>query len=227
MDTLGNSRLTDDECKQLIDELSELKHQLKCAEDQLKVLKPQSAESSPSHSSTFDLGNVEENIYRSAAEFPSYETDQFTFCEAICRHLTEQSQTNTYAMLICEFSPTSIEDKYKTQKCMEQEARNIEAVINSATCAGTHIGYISHMERAIFIPSDQEGASAVKTADKLVRALSQHNWPGREGNRSVKCSIGIALYPGDSTNIPTLFRYADRALYNATRLDDSYYAFYR
>lgn len=220
-----------DEYLGLIEELNTLKKQLKAAEDQLRAFEQPVADTerqqnASTEDETFDLSKVNDEIFQSASNSTNFKPDQFEFLNAVGEVLSAGSDRVGSAMLLCQFSPTENQNNYETFQCMEQESRNIESIINAATSAGDIVGYISHFERAIFTPVDLEGAAAAHIAERIIRALGQHKWPKRNNYKAVKCSIGIALFPNDSKDIATLFRFADRALYNASKLDDSYYSFY-
>ncbi|MBI4827434.1 MAG: diguanylate cyclase [Nitrospinae bacterium] len=55
---------------------------------------------------------------------------------------------------------------------------------------------------------------AVHVAEKLVASLAE---PFAAGTRSIRisASVGVALYPGDGLEAPTLIKWADRAMYDA------------
>mgnify|MGYP001186371949 FL=1 len=70
--------------------------------------------------------------------------------------------------------------------------------------------------------SDRDGAAQL--AGKLVEEIAR---PIRLGNRqfTLGASVGIAIYPDDGTDGPTILRRADHAMYQVKRGGKNGYAF--
>ena len=243
------------ECTTLIEELALLKCQLKDAEDQLLVLQSGNRHTSdPSHRiprktttmsydclDNFDLADIDEHCVSNsedsmAAMDDSYlyqSKDRYDFYQAISRliHNTDahsfDNRINTGSLILCQFIPILEEgDSSSRHTFIDHELRCFDSIINACSQAGDLTAYISHYERAIFTPNDTQGSSAGLIAQKITRKVKSYKWPSAMNGRRYKCSIGIAVYPNDAKDIDLLFRYADRALYSANKIDDSYYAFY-
>ncbi|HEY8094764.1 MAG TPA: EAL domain-containing protein [Methylobacter sp.] len=80
-------------------------------------------------------------------------------------------------------------------------------------------------EFAILLPLLGTDTDTVPIADKIVKVFEQ---PFHVSDRElfISTSIGIALYPHDSTDIDALFRYADLAMYHAKKLGRNNFQFY-
>ncbi len=80
-------------------------------------------------------------------------------------------------------------------------------------------------EFAILLPDVRAGSDLATIGNKVIEAFQQpFNVSGKE--LFVSTSIGIALYPGDSAEIDSLFRYADSAMYHAKKLGRNNCQFY-
>ena len=80
-------------------------------------------------------------------------------------------------------------------------------------------------EFAVLLPQLGESDDLAAMAGKIVKVLEQpFQVFGRE--LFISASIGIALYPGDSTDIDVLFRYADSAMYYAKKQGRNNFQFY-
>ena len=80
-------------------------------------------------------------------------------------------------------------------------------------------------EFAILLPDVRKGDDLATIAGKILHALTEpFVIDGRE--LFVTGSIGIALYPGDSTEIDALYKYADSAMYHAKKMGRNNFQFY-
>jgi diguanylate cyclase (GGDEF)-like protein len=80
-------------------------------------------------------------------------------------------------------------------------------------------------EFAILLPQVRESDDLATIARKIIEIFEpMFNVQGKE--LFISTSIGIALYPGDSTEIDSLFRYADSAMYHAKKLGRNNFQFY-
>ncbi|MGR9012973.1 MAG: two-component system response regulator [Gammaproteobacteria bacterium] len=80
-------------------------------------------------------------------------------------------------------------------------------------------------EFAILLPLLGADDDMAAMADKIIKIFDQ---PFDVSDRElfISTSIGIALYPHDSTDIDALFRYADSAMYHAKKLGRNNFQFY-
>lgn len=80
-------------------------------------------------------------------------------------------------------------------------------------------------EFAILLPEIRSGDDLGRVATKMLEALSQ---PFLLGGKEVfvSCSIGIALYPSDSTETDDLLKFADSAMYSAKHSGRNKFRFY-
>jgi diguanylate cyclase (GGDEF)-like protein/PAS domain S-box-containing protein len=80
-------------------------------------------------------------------------------------------------------------------------------------------------EFAVLLPEIRNGSDLGTVAGKIVQAINQ---PFMLGGRElfVSTSVGIALFPDDSTDIDTLFGYADAAMYHAKEQKGNNFQFY-
>lgn len=243
------------ECVTLIQELAQLKRQLKEAEEQLLVLQTAHRHTSdPSHRiprktttmsydclDNFDLADVDERCVSNSEDsiaamddrYLYQSKDRYDFYHAISHLIhnvgihTPENRINTGSLILCQFTPILEAGETTSRHALiDQELRCFDSIINACSQAGDLTAYISHYERAIFTPNDTQGSSAGLIAQKITRKVKSYKWPSAMNGRRYKCSIGIAVYPNDAKDIDLLFRYADRALYSANKIDDSYYAFY-
>ncbi|HSV54751.1 MAG TPA: ABC transporter substrate binding protein [Burkholderiaceae bacterium] len=80
-------------------------------------------------------------------------------------------------------------------------------------------------EFAVLLPEVRHGSDLGTVADKMLQALVlPFSVAGRE--IYVSASIGIALYPDDSTEMEGLFKYADSAMYHAKSQGRNNFQFY-
>jgi diguanylate cyclase (GGDEF)-like protein/PAS domain S-box-containing protein len=80
-------------------------------------------------------------------------------------------------------------------------------------------------EFAILLPQVRESDDLTTIARKIIESFeAPFNVSGKE--LFVSASIGIALYPGDSTEMDALFKYADTAMYHAKKLGRNNFQFY-
>ncbi|MGZ8158962.1 MAG: putative bifunctional diguanylate cyclase/phosphodiesterase [Methylobacter sp.] len=91
--------------------------------------------------------------------------------------------------------------------------------------AGDMVARLGGDEFAVLLPQLGEGDDLAAMAGKIVKVLEQ---PFRIAGRElfISGSVGIALYPGDSTDIEVLFRYADSAMYYAKKQGRNNFQFY-
>lgn len=80
-------------------------------------------------------------------------------------------------------------------------------------------------EFAILLPEIRASDDLGTIAGKILESLAEpFNIGGKE--LYVSCSLGIALYPGDSAEIDALFKYADSAMYHAKNQGRNNFQFY-
>jgi diguanylate cyclase (GGDEF)-like protein/PAS domain S-box-containing protein len=80
-------------------------------------------------------------------------------------------------------------------------------------------------EFAVLLPDMRKGDDLATIADKILHELAEpFTIDGRE--LFVTCSLGIALYPDDSSEVDVLFKYADSAMYHAKKLGRNNFQFY-
>jgi len=71
-----------------------------------------------------------------------------------------------------------------------------------------------------------ETAEVIHVAERIVEAMSEPFMLANSRRRMVHASIGISLYPRHGTDIATLLRHADAAMYQAKHSGKGRYAFY-
>lgn len=80
-------------------------------------------------------------------------------------------------------------------------------------------------EFLVLLPNMRRGDDLATIAGKILHELAEpFVLDGQE--LFVTCSIGIALYPGDSTEIEALYKYADSAMYHAKKMGRNNFQFY-
>lgn len=80
-------------------------------------------------------------------------------------------------------------------------------------------------EFSVLLPNMRRGDDLAKIADNILREVAEpFAIDGQE--IFVTCSIGIALYPGDSTEIDVLYKYADSAMFHAKKMGRNNFQFY-
>jgi diguanylate cyclase (GGDEF)-like protein/PAS domain S-box-containing protein len=80
-------------------------------------------------------------------------------------------------------------------------------------------------EFAVLLLEVRQGSDLGSVASKMLEALTQP-FLVDEREIHVSASIGIALYPGDSTEMEGLFKFADSAMYHAKSLGRNNFQFY-
>lgn len=80
-------------------------------------------------------------------------------------------------------------------------------------------------EFAILVEQTLSQSGIIAIANKIVRIFEQP-FHIAEREMFISASLGIAIYPDDSTDIDTLFRYADSAMYHAKKLGRNNFQFY-
>lgn len=223
------------ECADLLEELTLLKQQLQEAEDQLQAVVPESQHSFPfgleySAYDNFDLSNTSEVVEGASSDGQSKGLfERYGFYSRIERLVNdaEVGRVESGSLLFCIFTDVAQPNIERDETAVRlNELQMIDEVINSCTRAGDLTAFITHYERAVFIPNDPDGAVAGLIAEKLIRATKHYQPPKTLESLSYKCSIGISIFPNDAVNVDTLFRYADRAAYAALKVGDSYYSYY-
>ncbi|SFU73832.1 EAL domain-containing protein [Pseudoduganella namucuonensis] len=80
-------------------------------------------------------------------------------------------------------------------------------------------------EFSVLLPNMRRGDDLATIAGKILHELAEpFVLDGQE--LFVTCSIGIALYPADSTEIDALYKYADSAMYHAKKMGRNNFQFY-
>jgi diguanylate cyclase (GGDEF)-like protein len=88
---------------------------------------------------------------------------------------------------------------------------------------------ISGDEFMVVLSNLPDVALAMKAANKVAKALTEtlgESYQLGEVTADISASIGVALYPNDSTNGDELIRYADSAMYYAKTLGKNNFQFY-
>lgn len=225
------------ECSDLLKELADLKEQLRKSEDQLQAIEPAQHSSTPSADNTmpfldsrFDVGDTADVIPSAKENAPStFQSERQLFLERVSKlvYQSDDHRSKSGTLLLCEFSNITVGNTEVNERDLTlNEASMIDRLMNACTRQGDLIGFISHFERAIFIPADADGAIAGMVSDKLIRATKKYQAPKPLNGIRYKCSIGISIFPNDTADIDTLFRYADRAAYASIKMEDSYYSYY-
>jgi diguanylate cyclase (GGDEF)-like protein/PAS domain S-box-containing protein len=81
-------------------------------------------------------------------------------------------------------------------------------------------------EFSVLLPNMRNGDDLATVAGKILHALAEpFVIDGHE--LFISCSIGIALYPDDSTSIDALYKYADSAMYHAKQMGRNNFQFYQ
>jgi diguanylate cyclase (GGDEF)-like protein len=93
--------------------------------------------------------------------------------------------------------------------------RSLAAALRQACREDDQIYRYGGDEFAVILPRTQR-AGALEVAERVRRTVADVRVPGHQGG-GVRCSIGVATYPGDAANRVELLLAADRALYAAKR----------
>jgi len=81
-------------------------------------------------------------------------------------------------------------------------------------------------EFSVLLPNMRKGDGLATMAGNILRELAEpFVMDGQE--LFISCSIGIALYPDDSTGIEALYKYADSAMYHAKQMGRNNFQFYQ
>jgi diguanylate cyclase (GGDEF)-like protein/PAS domain S-box-containing protein len=87
------------------------------------------------------------------------------------------------------------------------------------------VGRLGGDEFSVLLPNMRRGDDLATIAGKILSELAEpFVLDGQE--LFVTCSIGIALYPSDSTQIDALYKYADSAMYHAKKMGRNNFQFY-
>jgi diguanylate cyclase (GGDEF)-like protein len=81
-------------------------------------------------------------------------------------------------------------------------------------------------EFVLVLPELHEAADAAAVARKLLSGLSQP-YSIDERELTVTPTVGISIYPRDGSDVDTLMRNADTAMYHAKESGKNHYRFYR
>jgi diguanylate cyclase (GGDEF)-like protein/PAS domain S-box-containing protein len=80
-------------------------------------------------------------------------------------------------------------------------------------------------EFAVVLSQVDQDSDVQATCDQLLQVITEpYALSGQTGH--VTASIGIAVYPDDGSDVPTLFKHADAAMYQAKQHGKNRYAFY-
>ncbi len=99
-------------------------------------------------------------------------------------------------------------------------ARRLESVVRDSDTVSRHGGD----EFLVLLTDISEAADAAKVAEKMLAAVAQ-SCPVRNDVISLSASIGIAVYPQDGEDPPTLIRRADQAMYRSKRNGPGHFEF--
>ena len=130
--------------------------------------------------------------------------------------LTASRQGKSAAVLIMDVDGfKEVNDTYGHHvgdQLLQQIAQRMEGLLRGSDT----VARLSGDEFAILPAIGMEGEAGATTAKKILRALEQ---PFTIDDRSIRIagSIGIAVYPSDGQDAPTLMRHADAAMYVAKR----------
>ncbi|WP_229507242.1 EAL domain-containing protein [Pseudoduganella rivuli] len=81
-------------------------------------------------------------------------------------------------------------------------------------------------EFSVLLPNMRKGDDLATVAGKILHELAEpFEVEGQE--LFVSCSIGIAMYPDDSTGFDALYKYADSAMYHAKQMGRNNFQFYQ
>ncbi|MCP4597123.1 hypothetical protein [Neptuniibacter sp.] len=238
MKSLTEGKCERSECTDLLDELAQLKEQLEQAELQLGMIEKKDEkiknlhnEGARNSSDQFDVSDVSDVLYAAPTDVQVKPTPEWISLlnniSGLVNHSGDE-KVESGTLIVCVFSAISQDEVQISEIAITQnEVKMIDGLINSCSHKGDLTAYISHFERAVFIPEDPDGAAAALFSDRLIAATDKYKAPkGFEGLK-YKCSIGIAVFPSDASEIDTLFRYADRAAYSSLKISDSYYSYYK
>lgn len=102
-----------------------------------------------------------------------------------------------------------------------------ETALRLSTCVRAYdtVARLGGDEFAILLPEVRSGDDLGRVATKMLEALNQ---PFLVDGKEVfiSCSVGIALYPSDSTEADDLLKFADLAMYSAKRSGRNNFRFY-
>jgi len=102
-----------------------------------------------------------------------------------------------------------------------------ETAVRLSTCVRAYdtVARLGGDEFAILLPEVRSGDDLGRIASKVLAVFQKpFQLAGKEV--FISCSIGIALYPGDSTEADDLLKYADSAMYFAKRSGRNNFRFY-
>lgn len=102
-----------------------------------------------------------------------------------------------------------------------------ETAVRLSACVRAYdtVARLSGDEFAILLPEIRSGDDLGRIATKMLDVLNQpFLLDGKEV--FISCSIGIALYPSDSTETDDLLKFADSAMYSAKRSGRNKFCFY-
>ena len=92
--------------------------------------------------------------------------------------------------------------------------KEVAARLSACVRAADTVARVGGDEFAVLLEAHRSPDDAEFVAEKLVEALhAPFQLP--EGEVTISCSVGIALYPADGEDFKTLLRHADLAMYRA------------
>jgi diguanylate cyclase (GGDEF)-like protein/PAS domain S-box-containing protein len=98
--------------------------------------------------------------------------------------------------------------------------------LTRATRSTDTVSRLGGDEFVVLLPGASDESDIANVADTLLQALSQPHMV--EGNElTITPSIGITVWPTDGTDLVTLIKHADVAMYHAKALGRSQYSFFR
>jgi diguanylate cyclase (GGDEF)-like protein len=107
----------------------------------------------------------------------------------------------------------------------DEVLRQFAARLSQCVPAGAPTGRLGNDEFAVVMTALDNLHNATQLADQI-RLLAAQPYLLEEGEVRLTASIGIAIYPGDSCDAPTLIMYADTALNQAKREGSDSYRFF-
>jgi diguanylate cyclase (GGDEF)-like protein len=101
----------------------------------------------------------------------------------------------------------------------------VSSRLRTCTRVDDFIARISGDEFIVIIKGVSYESELASIATNIIRSIAQP-YPFFDSQAFISCSIGIAKFPDDGTNLQSLFKYADLAMYNAKENGKNSFKFY-